>query len=214
MLITEQKPIQEIMLFLDGDNNIFLVGCNGCAEGCKSGGEAQVIEMRQKLEQSGKKIVGQSVVDALCNQPLVRLSVGAHRDEINAADSLLVLCCGAGVQTIAALVSKICHPGCNTVSLGGKHSEWREGERCLECGACVLDYTGGICPITRCAKSLLNGPCGGSSNGKCEVSPDLPCAWQLIIERLTKIGRLDRLTRVIPTKDWSVSLTGGIPSTR
>jgi hypothetical protein len=98
--------------------------------------------------------------------------------------------------------------------MGGRHGEWRDGERCLECGNCVLEYTGGICPIARCAKSLLHGPCGGSEGGKCEVRPDLPCAWDLIIQRLTKLGKLDILDDIVPPKNWGVSLTGGPPRPR
>ena len=112
------------------------------------------------------------------------------------------------------VVDKVVHPGCNTVSMGGRHGEWRDGERCLECGDCMLDYTGGICPIARCAKNLLHGPCGGSEGGKCEVHPDLPCAWDLIIKRLTKLGRLDKLEEVVPPMNWGLSLTGGPPKPR
>jgi hypothetical protein len=214
MLISEQKPMEEIIRSLDGEKKVFLVGCKGCAEGCQSGGEQQVIEMRHKLEEEGKTITGFSLIDMVCNESLTRMKLGAHRGAIELADSLLVLTCGIGVQTTAAVVDKVVHPGCNTISSGGAHAEWKEAERCLECGDCILDYTGGICPIARCSKHLLNGPCGGSQGGKCEISPDLPCAWQLIIERLTKIGRLDKLEQVIAPKNWSVSLIAGPPTRR
>jgi hypothetical protein len=140
------------------------------------------------------------------------MTLQAHEEKIVDSDSLLMLCCGVGVQAAASVVDKMIHPGCNTVSLGGRHGEWRDGERCMECGRCVLDYTGGICPIARCAKQLLHGPCGGSVDGKCEVSSDLPCAWDQIINQLTRLGRLDKLTDVLPPKDWGVSLTGGPPT--
>jgi len=126
----------------------------------------------------------------------------------------LVLTCGVGVQTVAGVVDKAVHPGCNTLSSGGAHAEWKEAERCLECGDCVLEFTGGICPIARCSKHLLNGPCGGSQDGKCEVNADIPCAWQLIIERLTELGQLDRLERLVPPKNWNVSLIAGPPVRR
>ena len=212
MLISEQKPMEEILQYIDGENDIFIVGCGGCAEGCETGGERQVVDMQQKLEEAGKKVTGVSTVDFACNEQLAKMTLRAHERQIVASDSLLMLCCGIGVQATASVVDKVVHPGCNTVSLGGRHGEWREGERCLECGQCVLEYTGGICPITRCAKQLLNGPCGGSVDGNCEVSADLPCAWQQIIDRLTRIGRLDRLASIVPPKDWSVSLTGGAPT--
>lgn len=211
MLVSEQKPIEEILGFLEGEKKTFLVGCKGCAEGCESGGERQVIEMKQKLEDMGKTITGFSVIDMVCNESLTRLKLASHRQAIDSSDSLLVLTCGVGIQSVAAVIGKVVHPGCNTVSLGGAHAEWKESERCLECGDCILDYTGGICPIARCAKNLSNGPCGGSEGGKCEVHSDLPCAWHLIIERLSKLGRLDKLEAVVPPKEWSVSLTGGPP---
>ncbi|MFC1958195.1 methylenetetrahydrofolate reductase C-terminal domain-containing protein [Chloroflexota bacterium] len=214
MLITEQKPMEEILQYLEGEDNIFIVGCEGCAEGCETGGERQVAEMKQKLDEAGKKVTGTSLIDFACNPELTRLTLRAHESQILASDSLLMLCCGAGVQATAQVVDKIIHPGCNTISLSGQHGEWREGERCLECGQCVLEFTGGICPIAGCSKNLLHGPCGGSEGGKCEVNPNLPCVWHLIIERLTKLGRLDKLEYIVPPKDWSVSLTGGPPGVR
>ncbi len=214
MLITEQKPMEEVLGYLDGETKVFLVGCKGCADGCETGGEREVVEMKQKLEAAGKTILGSSLIDFACNPELTRMTLRVHESKIATSDSLLMLCCGVGVQTVASVVDKIVHPGCNTISLGGRHAEWREGERCLECGQCQLEFTGGICPIARCAKSLFHGPCGGSVDGKCEVNPDLPCAWQLIIDRLTKLGRLDKLEAFVPPKDWSSSLTGGPPSLR
>ncbi len=214
MLVSEQKPIEEILRSLDGEKAVFLVGCKGCAEGCQSGGEQQVIEMKQRLEDEGKTITGLSVIDMVCNESLTRMKLVSHRQAIDSSDSLLVLTCGSGVQSTAAAVDKVVHPGCNTISSGGAHAEWKEAERCLECGDCVLDYTGGICPIARCSKHLLNGPCGGSQGGKCEVSTDIPCAWQLIIERLSKIGRLDKLEEFKPPKNWSISLIAGLPTKR
>ena len=211
MLKSVQKPLEEILRSLEGEEKVFLVGCNGCAEGCESGGEPQVIEVKQQLEEAGKQITGRTSIDMVCNEDLTRKSLKAHEEEILSADSVLVLTCGSGIQTVAGAVELVVHPGCNTVSAGGGHAEWREAVHCLECGDCVLDYTGGICPIARCSKNLLNGPCGGSVGGKCEIDPEIPCAWQLIIDRLTQIGRLDKLEKIIPPKNWSVSLTGGPP---
>ena len=214
MLISEQKPLEEILSYLDGEKNIFLIGCKGCAEGCESGGEKQVLEMKHTLEGQNKTIGGFSIIDMVCNETLTRIKLKIHQKEIKAADSILVLTCGVGVQTVAGVVDKAVHPGCNTLSSGGAHAEWKEAERCLECGDCVLEFTGGICPIARCSKHLLNGPCGGSQDGKCEVNADIPCAWQLIIERLTELGQLDRLERLVPPKNWNVSLIAGPPVRR
>ena len=212
MLATKQKPFEEIISSLDGEKAIFLIGCKGCAKGYETGGESQVMEMKKKLEEKGKRIAGVSLVDMVCDEPLTRIKLNAHKDAVKAADSLLVMCCGVGVQTVAAMADKAVHPGCNTISLGGAHAEWKEAERCLECGDCVLDYTGGLCPIARCSKHLLNGPCGGSQGGKCEVSADIPCVWQLIVERLAKQGRLSKLEQVKPPKNWKVSLIAGPPT--
>jgi hypothetical protein len=214
MLISEQKPLEEILSYLDGDKNIFIIGCKGCAEGWGSGGEKQVVEMGEKLQEQGKTITGSVVVDMLCDSALTNLKLRTYKKEIATADSMLVLTDGAGVQTVAELVNKVVHPGCNTLSSGGAHAEWKEAERCLECGDCMLEFTGGICPIARCSKHLLNGPCGGSQNGKCEVDPDIPCVWQEIVDRLTRLGQLDRLERQVTPKNWSVSLTSGPPVKR
>jgi hypothetical protein len=214
MLYSEQKPFEEILNSLDGEKSVFLVGCKGCAEGCESGGESQVMEIKQKLEEHGEIITGFSLIDMVCNEALTKMKLKACEKAVNSANSILVLACGIGTQTLAVVVDKMVHPGCNTISSGGGHAEWKEAERCLECGDCVLDYTGGICPIARCAKHLLNGPCGGSQGGKCEINPDIPCAWQQIIDRLTKLGRLDKLEKIIAPKNWSVSLTSGPPIKR
>ena len=214
MLISEQKPLEEILSYLDGEKNIFLIGCKGCAEGCESGGEKQVLEMKHTLEGQNKTIGGFSIIDMVCNETLTRIKLKTHQKGMKAADSILVLTCGVGVQTVAGVVDKAVHPGCNTLSSGGAHAEWKEAERCLECGDCMLEFTGAICPIARCSKHLLNGPCGGSQGGKCEVDPSIPCAWQLIIERLTKLGQLDKLEKIVAPKNWSVSLIAGPPVKR
>jgi len=214
MLISEQKPLEELLSYLEGDKSLFLIGCKGCAEGWGSGGEKQVVEMGKSLQEQGKTITGSVVVDMLCDRVLTKLKLRTYKKEIAAADSILVLTDGAGVQTVAEVVDKVVHPGCNTLSSGGAHAEWKEAERCLECGDCMLEFTGGLCPIARCSKHLLNGPCGGSQDGKCEVNPDIPCVWQQIIDRLTKLGQLDKLERLVTPKNWSVSLTSGPPVKR
>lgn len=214
MLISKQKPLDEILSYLEGDKNIFLIGCKGCAEGWESGGEKQVADMKNTLQEKGKSVTGLVVVDMLCDSTLTRLKLRTYKKEIAAADSILVLTDGAGVQTVAEVVNKVVHPGCNTLSSGGAHAEWKEAERCLECGDCVLEFTGGLCPIARCSKHLLNGPCGGSQGGKCEVDPSIPCVWQQIVDHLAKLGQLDKLERLVMPKNWSVSLISGPPVKR
>ena len=214
MLISQQKPIEEIMSYLEGDKNIFVIGCKGCAEGWGSGGEKEVAGIAKTLQDKGKAITGSLVVDMLCDRALTQLKLRSHKKALAAADSVLVLTDGAGVQTVAELVNKVVHPGCNTLSSGGAHAEWKEAERCLECGDCMLEFTGGLCPISRCSKHLLNGPCGGSQGGKCEVDPNIPCVWQQIVDRLAKLGQLDKLERLVAPKNWSVSLVSGPPVRR
>lgn len=204
MLVSELKPWEEILGYLDGESKVFIVGCKGCAEVCQTGGEAQVLEMKQKLEQQGKTVTGYTVVDFLCDKALVKLRLRALEEEVMAADSLLVMTCGVGVQATAAVVNKVTHPACNTMNLGGARGEWRGTERCRECGDCLLDITGGICPLTACSKGLINGPCGGAKDGKCEVEPDVrDCGWHLIYQRLKKLNRLDKMKTIVPPKNYS-----------
>lgn len=199
MLISELKPLDEILSYLDGEKKVFLVGCNGCAEACHTGGEKQVIEMKGTLEAEGFEVTGWTVIDFLCQKALVNVGLSAHRGEVAAADSLLVMTCGIGVQAVAAVVDKVTHPACNTISLGGAQGTWPGSERCLQCGDCMLDWTGGICPLTACTKGLLNGPCGGAKDGMCEFEPETrECGWHLIYERLRKLGRLDKLRDASP----------------
>ncbi len=193
MILSEQKPFEEILGYLEGEKSVFILGCNGCAQSSGSGGPAQVEEMKKKLEEAGKKVNGTKVIDFLCEKALVKSGLRGRVDEVAVADSILVMTCGIGVQAVAASVNKIVHPACNTVNLGGSRGEWKGSERCQECGQCLLDYTGGICPITACTKSLVSGACGGASNGKCELSPDRDCGWELIYARLKAKNQLDNL---------------------
>jgi len=204
MLVSEQKPLVEILSSLEGESTVFLLGCRGCAEASHTGGESEVLAMKVSLEHAGKEVSGWTVLDFLCQKALVKTGLQPFRDRILSSDSLLVLCCGVGVQATAAAVDKVIHPGCNTLSMGGSQGEWRGSERCAECGDCLLDYTGGICPITACTKSLINGPCGGARDGRCEHQPDVrPCGWELIYQRLKKLNRLDELREIHTPKDYA-----------
>ncbi len=203
MLVSEQKPLEEILHSLEAERTIFLLGCQGCAEASHTGGEKEVLTMKASLEESGKNISGWTILDFLCQKALVKTGLQPFREKIISSDSLLVMCCGVGVQATAAVVDKVIHPGCNTISIGGATGEWRGSERCAECGDCLLDYTGGICPLTACTKSLINGPCGGARDGRCEHEPDVrPCGWQLIYERLKKLNRLDKLREIHTPQDF------------
>lgn len=203
MILSEPKPFEEILGYLEGERSVFILGCNGCAQSSGSGGPVQVEEMKKKLEEAGKKVTGTKVIDFLCEKALVKSGLRGKVDEVAAADSILVMTCGIGIQAVAASVSKVCHPACNTINLGGSRGEWPGSERCQECGQCLLDYTGGICPITACTKSLVSGACGGASNGKCELSPDRDCGWELIYNRLKAKNQLDKLKLFINPLDHS-----------
>ena len=203
MILSKQKAWEEILSYLDKENNIFILGCNGCAQASGTGGPEQVEEMKGKLEETGKKVTGSAVIDFLCEKALVKSKLRNKTEQLKAADSILVMTCGVGVQAVAASVSKVCHPACDTVNLGGSRGEWQGSERCLECGECVLEYTGGICPLTACTKGLLNGQCGGASKGKCEINPEKDCGWELIYNRLKSLNQLDKLRRFIAPKDYS-----------
>src|SRR4030042_5928871 len=150
MIISQLKPISETTGYLEDEKKVFIVGCKGCAEVCHTGDEPQVLEMKKTLEKEGKTVTGYCVVDFLCDKALVKTSLLPHEPEIDTADSLLVMTCGIGVQATAAVVNKLVHPAANTINIGGASGEWRGAERCRECGDCVLDLTGGICPLTAC----------------------------------------------------------------
>ena len=203
MILSEQKPFEEILKYLNGESSVFILGCNGCAQSSGTGGPLQVEEMRKKLGEAGKKVTGAMVIDFLCEKALVKSRLRARAEQVKAADSILVMTCGVGVQAVAAAVNKVCHPACNTVNLGGSRGEWQGSERCAECGDCLLEYTGGICPLTACTKGLINGACGGASKGKCELDREKDCGWELIYERLKSINQLDKLRQFIPPHDWS-----------
>ena len=206
MLFTKDKPLDEVLESLGEEKNIFLLACNGCAEACETGGQEALSAMETEVEKAGKKVTGTCLVDFLCNKLLVTMRLAREMDKISRADSILVLTCGIGVQAVARVVDKVVHPSANTVSLGGLQGLWPADERCEACGDCALDYTGGICPITSCAKSLLNGPCGGSQDGKCEVDPEKDCGWIKIYEQLKKVGRLENLKRIRSPRDYSKML--------
>jgi hypothetical protein len=207
MIFSEQKPFEEILSYLEGEKSVFILGCNGCAQSSGSGGPVQVEEMKNRLGEAGKNVTGTKVIDFLCEKALVKSGLRGKVEEVAAADSILVMTCGIGVQAVAASVNKVCHPACNTINLGGSRGEWKGSERCQECGQCLLDYTGGICPISACTKSLVSGACGGASHGKCEVSPDRDCGWELIYNRLKAKNQLDKLKTFIEPLDHSKLMT-------
>ncbi|MFC2062719.1 methylenetetrahydrofolate reductase C-terminal domain-containing protein [Chloroflexota bacterium] len=202
MIVSTPKPWEDVLSYLERESSVFILGCSGCAEASGSGGPVQVAEMQQKLKAASKKVTGAMTIDFLCQRALVKSRLRPRIEQVKAADSILVMTCGLGVQAVAAAVNKVCHPACDTVNLGGSRGEWNGGDRCLECGDCLLEYTGGICPLTACTKSLTNGACGGASQGKCELAPEKDCGWELIYHRLKEKGQLAKLKQFIPPKNW------------
>jgi len=206
--ITEQKPLEEVIQYLDQCNGVYLIGCGTCATMLHTGGKSEVLAMKEELEAAGKKVTGWMVIPTACDA-LTKDALSKQAEALKATDCILVMSCAFGVQTVSLYSDKAVYPALNTLFIGKEESPGCFVEVCAQCGSCVLSETGGICPVTRCAKSLLNGPCGGSVEGKCEVDPDTPCAWQLIIDRLEALDKLDRLEEITPPKDWGTSHSGG-----
>jgi ferredoxin len=204
MIVASRKPISELKRVLAGHDRVLFVGCGTCVTVCLAGGEREVgimsYAMRMARRLDGQPIeIEQVTIERQCeNEFIQELAPAAQR---NAA--ILSFGCGAGVQAIAErFPEKPVYAALDTQFLGILEEQAVWEEKCLGCGSCVLSDFGGICPITRCAKRLLNGPCGGSTEEHCEVSPDRPCAWQLIYRRLKAIGQLDKLEQIVPPKDW------------
>lgn len=187
MLITELKSKEEI-LSLAGDK-AFIINCLGCKEIYFPEKEAK--ELQKELSDAGK-VTGILTTDYICNPDNMKLRLQAHLEQIEEADTVLVFSCGVGVQTVAEFLEdkKVC-AACDTIRLPGFQGVTPTEVDCGQCGECYLNLTGGICPITACSKSLVNGQCGGSKNGKCEVDSNMECGWERIYRRLEQIGRLD-----------------------
>ncbi len=211
MITAERKPIDEIRAMIAPYKRVLVLGCGSCVAECAAGGEketgmlASTLRMANKME--GKEVIIQEkTLDRQCVKDFVILL----DDIVDQYDAVLSLGCGAGVQAVAEMFSEIpVLPALNTEFLGETRDQGYWVENCLGCGDCMLDDFGGVCPLARCSKQLLNGPCGGSREGKCEINPEIPCAWQAIIDRLGRFGSLDRLEQIYPPKDWSRKQGGG-----
>ena len=209
MIVTKQKPFEVILKELEDAEKVFLVGCGDCATLCETGGEDQVKEMTEKLQSEGKQVTGNVVLEVACHELDAKKEFRAHKDEIADADALLVMSCGAGCQAARAGLDKPIFPGNDTLFLGNILRYGQFEEKCSLCGECILDVTGAVCPVTRCHKGILNGPCGGTNDGKCEVDPEKDCAWTLIYQQLEKEGKLDKMKAYQPPKNWNPTLKPG-----
>jgi len=211
MIVAEQKSLEEIKNLIADMEKVLVVGCGTCVTVCFAGGDkeagilASSLRMSTKLDGSTKEVT-HITVQRQCEWEYI----DPIADQINDADIVLSIGCGIGVQAIAERYPEtVVVPGLNTTFLGLPTEQGVWEERCAACGECILGITGGICPIARCAKQLLNGPCGGSQNGMCEINPDTPCAWQLIYDKLKSQDRLHLIMDVQPPKNWSSSRDGG-----
>ncbi len=211
MIVAEQKPLAEIMEMVADDTNVLVLGCGTCVTVCFSGGEkeAEILSssMRMKSQMDG---LDHGVTHLTVQRQCEWEYLDSVAESIKGADVVVSLACGIGAQAIVERFPKA-HmvPGLNTrfYGLPTKHGVWEE--RCAGCGDCVLDYTDGICPVARCSKSLLNGPCGGTNKGKCEVDDSIECAWNMIVERMESLGHLDRLAEPHAPKNWQLDRDGG-----
>lgn len=203
MIVSTQKPFQEIAAALEGGRSVFVIGCAKCATVCKSGGEEEVFRMQDALTEAGLEVTGTIVIDETCHMLRTARDLRSRREQVERADYLLVLSCGAGIQSVAEATEKKVVAGTDSKFLGNIRRFGQFEQRCSLCGDCRLNQTGGICPVTVCAKGLLNGPCGGMDEGNCEVDPSNRCAWVLIHERLEGQQRVGCLSLITPARNFT-----------
>jgi ferredoxin len=212
MIVANRKNIREIRDMIKDHKRVLLVGCGTCVTVCLAGGERETgilgsaLRMALKLDGRGDVVVDECTIERQCDDAFID-ALGSHGAEY---DAICSFGCGAGVQALAERFPKTAvYPGLNTQFMGILESQGVWTEKCSGCGNCRLGEFAGICPITRCSKRLFNGPCGGSRDGVCEVREDLDCAWQLIYDRASEIGMLDKLETIATPHDWSSGLDGG-----
>ncbi len=211
MIVADKKPIEEILDVIKDHRKILLLGCNECVTVCEAGGKKEVevlaSALRMYFMNKGQDFtIEERTLERQCDHEYLE----EIRENIDQFDAVLSLACGVGVQFTAEKYQETpVYPGVNTCFLGATEDRGLWTERCQACGSCILATTGGICPVSRCAKRVMNGPCGGSTTGKCEINAEVDCAWQLIVDRLKALGRMDDYEKVSPIKDWSTDRAGG-----
>jgi len=211
VIVGKPKPVEEVAVLISEYKKVLILGCGTCVTVCLTGGDREARSLARelsnpKLYSHDPPVFEVKTIERQCERDMVKDFIKISPE----CDAILSLACGAGVQTLSSIFSDMpVLPALNTTFLGAldEPGVWRE--KCYGCGDCVLAYTGGICPVARCAKRLFNGPCGGSRDGKCEINEEVECAWSLIIARLTNLKRLDLYEKILPPKDWSADRGGG-----
>lgn len=212
MIVAKQKPVDEVLGMIEPYKRIMVLGCGTCVTVCYAGGEKEVAIVTSALRlacaaKGWQKEFVENTILRQCDQEFVT----PIDPEIEKVDAIVSLACGVGVNFMSERAKKILPvlPGVNTLAMSTCEELGVWGERCAGCGQCILDKTGGICPVARCAKTIMNGPCGGTKDGMCEIGNNTPCAWYLIVERMKKLGQLEKLEEILPPKDWRPARDGG-----
>lgn len=201
--ITRQKSLDEIQEQLKGLDRTFIIGCGTCATMTKTGGREEVLHMKEHLQELGELITGWIVIPTACDE-MTEVAMRESEGAIQNANCILVMACALGVHRVGLYIDKPAIPALDTLFIGVEDSPGNFQEVCAQCGQCVLGEMAGICPLTACHKGLLNGPCGGTNNGKCEVDKEKDCAWTLIYQRLKEQDRLDLMRKYHPPKNYQV----------
>lgn len=183
MIVTKQKPIEDILRVVQNEKGIFVVGCADCATSCSTGGEKEVQAMAQTLQEHGHKITGTFAIDVPCDERMDKIFFRKFKEKLSQSTAILVLACGAGINAIAKNTDLKVYSGLDSLFVGTTERLGNFNEYCSLCGDCILNETEAICPVTRCPKGFVNGPCGGAINGNCEVYPDKQCLWVSIYEK-------------------------------
>lgn len=211
MIIAERKPMKELLSMVSGVKRLLIVGCRGCVAVCSAGGDKEVAILAAALRLGVKRAGGDIDIQ---QDTLIRQCDPEYIDPLNEKasgfDAVLSMACGVGVNFVADRCPDVnVLPALNTTFYGANLSSGEWKEMCAGCGACVLHLTGGLCPVARCAKSLSNGPCGGSQGGRCEINPDVACIWQQIYDKMSSMNRKEELRQIMPIRDWATAGHGG-----
>ncbi len=207
--ITKQKPLDEVKQLLEELDRVYIIGCGTCATMTRTGGIEEVAAMKEQLEELGKLVTGTIVIPTACDE-MTEAAVKDNEEAIQQANCILVMACALGVHRASLYLDQPVIPALDTLFIGVEDSPGSFQEVCAQCGQCILGETAAICPVTRCHKGLLNGPCGGTNDGKCEVDKEKDCAWTLIYRRLEEQGRLDLMRKCQPPKNYQAVLRPGI----